>query len=87
MQGTEGWCEGHRVTLEAANKEGANPSEGPLNRAFRKGNREASLRSEYIKMQAIQMCGRLNAKIEDMKAQQWNLLGMSDQDSADKCER
>ena len=29
MQATEGWYEGHRVMLEAAN-EGANPSQGPL---------------------------------------------------------
>ena len=70
-----------------ATSEGAKPSEGPLNRTFRRGNREASTGSEYIKMQAIQMCGRLNAKIEDMNVQQWNLLGIGDQNSADRCER
>ena len=39
MQATEGWYEGHKLMLEAAN-EGANPSGGPLNRTFRVGNRE-----------------------------------------------
>ena len=29
-----------------------------MNRTFRRGNREASMRSEYTKMQAAQMCGR-----------------------------
>ena len=54
MQATGGWYEGHRVMLEATS-EGANHAEGPLNRTFRRGNREASMRSEYVKMQAIQM--------------------------------
>ena len=34
MQSTEGYYDGHRVMLEAANQ-GANPSEGPWNRIFR----------------------------------------------------
>ena len=38
-------------------------------------------------MQAVQMCGRLNVKIEDMKVQEWNLLGIGGQDSAARCER
>ena len=84
MQATEGWYE--RVTLEAAH-EGANPSEGLLNKAFRKGYREVSMRPEYINMQAVQMCGRPHTKIEDMKEQEWNLLGLGDQDSAGRSER
>ena len=56
MQATEGWYEGKRVMLKAAN-EAANPSEGPLNRTFRRGNSEASMRSEYIRAQAMQMRG------------------------------
>ena len=86
IQATEGWYAGHRLMLEAAN-EGANPSGGPLNRTFRVGNRESSMRSEYKRMQATQTCGRLQAKIEDMKVQKWNLLGIGDQDSADRCEK
>ena len=41
MQATEGWYEGHH--------EGANPSEGLLNEAFTKENREESMGPEYIK--------------------------------------
>ena len=35
------------------------------------------------------MCGRRNAKTEDMKVQEWNLLGLGlgDQGSAGRCER
>ena len=33
------------------------------------------------------MCGRLHAKIGGVKVQEWNLLGIGDQDSADRCER
>ena len=86
MQATEGWYEGRRVTLEAAN-EGENPSRGPLNRTFRVGRREMSMRSEYVKMQAAQMCGRLQAKIEELRTQHWGLLGVGDQDIADRVER
>lgn len=56
MQATEGHYEGHRMVLEAAN-EGANPSEGPLNRTFRPGNRDMSIRSEHMKMKADKGAG------------------------------
>ena len=36
-------------------------------------------------MQTAQMCGRFHAKIEDMKEQEWNLLGLGGQDAADRC--
>ena len=55
--------------------------------AFRKGNREVLMGPNSLKMQAAQMCGRLHANIEDMKEQEWNLLGLGDQGSADRCER
>ena len=51
---------GHRVMLKAAT-DGATPSEGPLNRMFKKGNREISVREQYMTGQARQMCGRLEA--------------------------
>ena len=63
--------------------EGASPSEGLLNKSLRKGNREVSMGPECIKTQAAQMCGRLYSKIDDMKEEEWNLLGLGDQDSAD----
>ena len=85
MQATDGWCEGHRVMLEAAN-EGANPSGGPLNRSFSVGNREISMRSEYMRMMSIQMCGRLSARIEKLSAQHWNRLGEGNQNAADRIE-
>ena len=72
MQSTEGSYEGHRVMLEAAN-EGANPSAGPLDRSFTVGNTEIPMRSEYMRMQAAQMCGRLQTKIEGLRTQHWNL--------------
>ena len=65
-QATEGRYEGHRVMPEAANEQ-ANPSEDQLNRTFRRGNREASMRSEYTKTQAIQTCGR-QCKMQKLKA-------------------
>ena len=52
VEATEGWYEGHRMMLEAAS-EGANPSEGPLHRTFKAGNRDISIGSEYMRMQAI----------------------------------
>lgn len=33
------------------------------------------------------MCGRLQTKIEELKSQHWDLLGVWDQDTADKVER
>ena len=86
LHATEGWYPGYRVMLEAPN-EGANPSEGPLSKTFTRGNRDAPMRSDYKKMQAMQMCGRLNAKLEDMNVQQFNLLGIGDQNFANRCER
>ena len=62
--------------LEAA-KERANPPEGPLTRAFRAGNREM----------AVQMCGGVQTKVESLKSQHWDLLGVGDQETADKVER
>ena len=46
MRATEGQYQGYRVMLQAA-MDGATPSEGPLNRMFRAGNREHSKRVEY----------------------------------------
>ena len=71
MQATEGWYEGRRVMLDAAN-EGANPSGGPLNRSLSVGNRKVSMRSEYMRTQAVHMWG--------------NLLGVGNQDAAERTE-
>ena len=38
-------------------------------------------------MQAVQMCGRFQTKIKDLKTQPWNLLGIGHQSSADKVDR
>ena len=62
MQATKTQCWGHRVMLQAAT-DGATPSEGPLNRMFKTGNREIPSREQYFTEQASQMCGRLEAKL------------------------
>ena len=46
-----------------------------------------SMRSEYIRMQAAQMCGRPQTKIEKLRTQHWDLLGLGDQDLAGRVER
>ena len=45
MRTTEGRYRGHQVMLKAA-KEGEVPTEGPLTRRFRPGNREPTFRAE-----------------------------------------
>ena len=39
-------------------------------------------------MQAVQMCGRFQAKLEALRTRHWNLLGMGEQDLlADRVEQ
>ena len=56
--------------LKAAT-DGATPSEGPLNKRFKLGNREISIREQYLTAQASQMCGRLEAKLEQLNERHW----------------
>ena len=86
MQATEGQYWGHRVMLEAAT-DGATPSEGPLNRIFKIGNREISVREQYIAEQASQMCGRLGAKLEQLNERHWNLMSRGLQEAANVAEK
>ena len=65
MQATEGQYWGHRMMLQAAT-DGATPSEGPLSRVFKIGNKEASIREQYVTEQPSQMCGRFEAKLEQL---------------------
>ena len=76
MRSTEGQYEGHGVMSEAANQ-GAIPSEGPLTRSFRPGNRALSMRAEHAREQAIQMCGGLELKICQLDRRHELLLGRS----------
>lgn len=68
MQATEGQYWGHRVVLQAAT------DGGPLNRMFKIGSREISMREQYTVEQASQMCGRLGAKLEQLNERHWNLM-------------
>ena len=86
MRFTEGHYEGHRVMLEAANQ-GAIPSEGPLTKAFRPGNRELSMRADYVREQAMQMCGRLKLKVDRLNSRYDTLLGRGQEDWADTVEK
>ena len=63
MQATEGLYYGHQVMLQAA-MDGANPTERPLYKRFKPGNRELSIRQEYEVERANQMCGPLEAKLQ-----------------------
>ena len=75
MQRTAGVFYGHQVMLRAA-MNGANPTEGPLYRSFlNQGNRELSIRQDFEAAQANQMCGRLEAKVQQLAEKQYNLLG------------
>ena len=53
---------GHKVMFKKAT-DGATPSEGPLSKIFNIGNREISMRGQYIAEQASQLRGRLEAKL------------------------
>ena len=53
---------GHQVMLKAAT-DGATPSEGPLNKMFKIGNREISMRDQCISEQASQLRGPSEAKL------------------------
>lgn len=80
MRSMEGQNLGHQVMLRAA-LQGAVPTEGPLSRRFLPGNREQM--SKVEKEQAIQLCGRLEEKIEILRERHWNLLGRGEEDGAD----
>ena len=82
MQATEGQFWGHRVMLQAAT-DGATPSEGILNRRFRIGNRERSMREQYITGQSVQLCGRMEAKLQQLVERHYNLLRRGLQEAAD----
>ena len=86
MQATEGQYCGHRVMLKAAT-DGATPSEGPLNRRFRIANREISTAKQYTTEQASQMCGRLEAELEQPKERCLNFVGRGLQEAADVVEK
>ena len=85
MRATAGQFQDHHVMLQAA-LDGATPSEGPLNRRFNTGNREQLNTVEYVVGQAMQMCGRLETKIEQLSEKHWDLLGRGLQDVADQVE-
>ena len=68
--------------LQAAT-DGATPSEGPSNRMFRTGNREISMREQYIADLASQMCGRLGAKLDQLNERHWNLMSRGLNEAAD----
>ena len=65
MQRTAGLFYGHQVMLQAA-MNGANPTEGPLYRRFRPGNRDLPVRQDYEAAQAKAICGRLEAKLQQL---------------------
>ena len=77
---------GHKVMLKAAT-DGATPSEGPLNKMFKTGNREISMRDQYIAEQASQLCGRFEAKLGQLHGKYWNLLSSGQNDAADMVEK
>ena len=86
MQATEGQYWRRRVMLKAAT-DGATPSEGPLNRRFRIANREISTAKQYTTEQASQMCGRLEAELEQPKERCLNFVGRGLQEAADVVEK
>ena len=52
MRTTEGQYRGHKVMLKAG-LEGAAPTEKPLTRRFRPGNRKQAIRADHEREQAI----------------------------------
>ena len=86
MQRTAGLFYGHEEMLQAATN-GASPTEGPLYRRFSPGNRELSFGQDYEAAQANQMCGRLDAKIQQLVERHYNLLGRGIPEAADAVER
>ena len=77
MQASEGQYWGHRVMLKAAT-DGATPSEG---------NRQISIREQYITEQASQMCGRVEAKLGQFNENHWNLMSRGHQEAAAMVEK
>ena len=72
--------------LKAAT-DGATPSEGPLNKIFKIGNRERSMRDQYIVGQASQLCGRFEAKLGQLHEKYWKLLSSGQNEEADIVEK
>ena len=64
-QATGGQYWGHRVMLRAAT-DGAAPSEGPLNRIFKIGNREISTREQYIAGQVADLEQNFSNSMKDI---------------------
>ena len=60
---------------------------GPLTRRFTPENRELSIRAEYVREQAIQMCGRLLRKVEQLERRHELLLGGGRKELADTLEK
>ena len=54
-----------------------------MTRRFIPGNRGQENRAEYEKGQAIQMCGRLEEKIEQLRERQYEHLGRGEENRAD----
>ena len=71
MQRTAGLFYRHQVMLQAAMNE-ASPAEGPVYTRFRPGGREPSIRQDYEAAQANQMCGRLEAKVQQLAGRHYN---------------
>ena len=46
-----------------------------MNRRFKPGNREQLNKGKCEKKQAIQMCGRLEKKLEQLTQRHWKFLG------------
>ena len=82
MQASTDQYWGHTVMLTAAT-DGATPSEGPVNKMFKIGNREISIREQYIAEQASQLRGRFEAKLGQLRERHWNLMSQA----ADKVKR
>ena len=64
-----------------------NGGKGPLYKRFKPGHRELSTRQEYEAAQANQVCGRLEAKAQQLAERHYNLLGRGQPGAADAVER
>ena len=58
-----------------------------MKKRFTPGNRELSIRAKYVREQAMQMCGRLFRKIEQLGKRHELLLGRGREDLADTAEK
>ena len=86
VQATEGLYYGHQVMLQAA-MDGANPTEGPLYKRCKSGNRELSIKQRYEVERTNQMCGRLETKLQQLVERNSNLLDRGQPDMVDLVEK